>query len=155
MQIEWTLTADYSDTQVVDVLQLDPNKSDRENAAMVNARISEIARDYPTCTINTEYIRNQLLEQDHSGDTYHLLWSSDRLEIAREVDSRLTRIYADLVCLEKMMHYKLSIIDVLKNATPYINDEQGRRCTILDESFARWMNGAGSRKYKYLEESTE
>lgn len=155
MQIAWTLTADYSDTQVVDVLQLDPNKSDRENAATVNARISEIARDYPSCTVSTEYIKNQPPEQDNSGDTYHLLWSSDRLEIAREVDSRLTRIYADLVCLEKMMHYKLSIIDVLKNATPYINDEQGRRRTILDESFARWMNGAGSRNYRYMEEPTE
>lgn len=155
MQIEWTLTADYSDTQVVDVLQLDPDKSDRENAATVNARISEIARDYPSCTVSTEYIRNEPVEQDNSGDTYHLLWSSDRLEIAREVDSRLTRIYADLVCLEKMMHYKLSIIDVLKNAAPYINDEQGRRRTILDESFARWMNGAGSRNYRYMEEPTE
>lgn len=155
MQIEWTLTADYSDTQVVDVLQLDPDKSDRENAATVNARISEIARDYPSCTVSTEYIRNEPQEQDHSGDTYHLLWSSDRLEIAREVDSRLTRIYADLVCLEKMMHYKLSIIDVLKNAAPYINDEQGRRRTILDESFARWMNGAGSRNYRYMEEPNE
>ena len=155
MQIEWTLTADYSDTQVVDVLQLDPDKSDRENAATVNARISEIARDYPSCTVSTEYIRNEPLEQDNSTDTYHLLWSSDRLEIAREVDSRLTRIYADLVCLEKMMHYKLSIIDVLKNAAPYINDEQGRRRTILDDSFARWMNGAGSRHYGYMEEPTE
>ncbi len=155
MQIEWTLTADYSDTQVVDALQFDPDKSDRENAATVNARISEIARDYPSCTVSTEYIRNEPVEQDNSGDTYHLLWSSDRLEIAREVDSRLTRIYADLVCLEKMMHYKLSIIDVLKNAAPYINDEQGRRHTILDESFARWMNGAGSRNYRYMEEPTE
>lgn len=54
-----------------------------------------------------------------------------------------------------MMHYKLSIIDVLKNAAPYINDEQGRRGTILDESFARWMNGAGSRNYRYMEEPTE
>lgn len=155
MQIEWTLTADYSDTQVVDVLQLDPDKSDRENAATVNARISEIARDYPSCTVSTEYIRNEPVEQDNSDDTYHLLWSSDRLEIAREVDSRLTRIYVDLVCLEKMMHYKLSIIDVLKNAAPYINDEHGRRRTILDESFARWMNGAGSRNYRYMEEPTE
>ena len=155
MQIEWTLTADYSDTQVVDVLQLDPNKSDRENAATVNPRISEIARDYPSCTVSAEYIRNEPVEQDNSGDTYHLLRSSDRLEIAREVDSRLTRIYADLVCLEKMMHYKLSIIDVLKNAAPYINDEQGRRRTILDESFARWMNGAGSRNYRYMEKPTE
>ena len=155
MQIEWALTADYSDTQVVDVLQLDPNKSDRENAATVNAGISEIARDYPSCTISTEYIKNEPLEQDNSGDTHHLLWSSDRLEIAREVDSRLTRIYADLVCLEKMMHYKLSIIDVLKNTAPYINDELGRRRTILDESFTRWMKGAGSRNYRYLEEPTE
>lgn len=155
MQVEWTLTADYSDTQVVDVLQLDPDKGGRENAATVNARISEIARDYLSCTVSTEYIRNEPVEQDHSGDTYHLLWSSDRLEIAREVDSRLARIYADLVCLEKMMHYKLSIIDVLKNAVPYINDEQGRRRTILDKSFARWMNGAGSRNYRYMEEPTE
>src|SRR3712207_1288490 len=67
MQIEWTLTADYSDTQVVDVLQLDPDKSDRENAATVNARISEIARDYPSCTVSTEYIRNEPLEQDKIG----------------------------------------------------------------------------------------
>ena len=155
MQIEWTLTADYSDTQVVDVLQLDPDKSDRENAATVNARISETAMDYPSCTVSTEYIRNKPVEQDNSGDTCHLLWSSDRLEIAREADSRLTRIYADLVCLEKMMHYKLSIIDVLKNAAPYINDEQGRRRTILEESFARWMNGAGSRNYRYMEEPNE
>lgn len=155
MQIEWTLTADYSDTQVVDVMQLDPDKSERENAATVNARISEIARDYPSCTVSTEYIRNESPEQDDSGDTCHLLWSSDRLEIAREVDSRLTRIYADLVCLEKIMHYKLSIIDVLKNAAPYINDGQGRRRTILEESFARWMNGAGSRNYRYMEEPTE
>ncbi len=155
MQIAWTLTADYSDTQVVDVLQLDPNKSDRENAATVNARISEIARDYPSCTVSTEYIKNDPMEQDNSTDTYHLLWSSDRLEIARDVDSRLTRIYADLVCLEKMMHYKLSIIDVLKRAAPYVNDEQGRRRTLLDESFARWMNKAGSRNYKPMEETTE
>lgn len=155
MQIEWTLTADYSNTQVVDVMQLDPNKSDRENAAAVNNRISEIARDYPSCTISTEYIKNDPMEQDNSTDTYHLLWSSDRLEIARDVDSRLTRIYADLVCLEKMMHYKLSIIDVLKKAAPYVNDEQGRRRTLLDESFARWMNRAGSRNYKPMEETTE
>lgn len=155
MQIEWTLTADCSDTQVVDVMQLDPNKSDRENAAAVNSRISEIAREYPSCTISTEYIKNDPMEQDSSTDTYHLLWSSDRLEIARDVDSRLTRIYADLVCLEKMMHYKLSIIDVLKKAAPCVKDEQGRRRILLDESFARWMNRAGSRNYRYMEKPTE
>ncbi len=36
----------------------------------------------------------------------------------REVDSRITKIYADLVSLEKMIHYKRSIIDVLKDVAP-------------------------------------
>ena len=142
VQIEWELTADYSDTQVVDVLQLDPDKSDKENARIVNARISEIAREYPSCTVSTEYVRNELLEEDATSYTYHLLWSSDRLEIARQIDTRLTRIYADLVSLEKMMHYKLSIIDVLRAASPYINDNQGRKLTIIEEGFQRWMDNA-------------
>jgi len=142
VQIEWVMTADYSDTQVVDVVQLDPDKSDRENTQTVNNRISEIARDYPSCTISTEYIRNEPMSEDASPDTYHLLWSSDRLQIAREVDSRLTQIYADLVSLEKMMHYKLSIIDVLRASAPYINENQGRRYTLIEEGFQRWMESA-------------
>lgn len=142
LQISWELTADYSDTEVVDVLQLDPGKSERENAATVNNRLSEIAHDYPSCTVSTEYIRNEAVEQDTTTDTYHLLWSSDRLEIARQVDTRLTRIYADLVSLEKMMHYRLSIIDVLKGVMPYINDTQGKKLTILEEAHERWLRNA-------------
>lgn len=142
VQIEWVLTAEYSDTQVVDVLQLDPNKSDRDNARIVNERISEIARDYPSCTISTEYVKNKPMEADTTPDAYHLLWSSDRLEIARGIDVRLTQIYADLVSLEKMMHYKLSIVDVLRATAPYINDNQGRKLTIIEEGFQRWMENA-------------
>lgn len=142
VQIEWVMTADYSDTQVVDIVQLDPDKSDRENTQTVNNRISEIARDYPSCTVSTEYIRNEPVSEDTSPDTYHLLWSSDRLQIAREVDSRLTQIYADLVSLEKMMHYKISIIDVLRASAPYINENQGRRYTLIEEGFRRWMENA-------------
>ena len=155
MQIDWQLTADYSDTQVVDVLQLDPNKSDKENAEAVNIRISEIAREYPSCTISTEYIKNEAPEQDTTNDTYHLLWSSDRLEIARQVETRLTHIYADLVSLEKMMHYKLSIVDVLKKAAPLVNDEQGKRQNIVEKSFSRWMKCAGSSYYQRKGESVQ
>ena len=79
---------------------------------------------------------------------YHLLWSSDRLEIAREVDSRLTKIYADLVSLEKMMHYKRSIIDVLKDVLPPINDEQGRRLSLVEECHDRWMEIVRNKKIK-------
>lgn len=142
VQIEWVLKGEYSDTQVVDVIQLDPEKSDRENSQIVNKRISEIAQDYPSCTISTEYVKNEPVEEDATPDTYHLLWSSDRLEIARGIDARLTQIYADLVSLEKMMHYKLSIVDVLRAASPYINDTQGRRYTIIEEGFRRWIENA-------------
>ena len=54
-----------------------------------------------------------------TGDVYHLLWSSDRLEIAREVDTPASRESTPTSCpLEKMMHYKYSIIDLLKDVLP-------------------------------------
>lgn len=84
----------------------------------------------------------------NTTDMYHLLWSSDRLEIARSVDARLTQIYADLVSLEKMMHYKLSIVDALKGVAPHINDTQGKKLTILEEAFKRWMENADLKRGK-------
>ena len=146
LQIAWELTSEYTNTNVVDVLTLDPNKTEQEKADEVNRRISEIAREYPSCKITTEYAKSDPTAENTSGDIKHLLWSSDRLEIAREIDSRITKIYADLVSLEKMMHYKRSVIDVLKDVMPNINDNQGRRQTILEECYERWINGARGRK---------
>lgn len=144
IQISWELTAEYTDTEVVDVLQLDPKKSDADRAKEVNNRISEIARQYPNCQVSTEYMKSAPAEEDQSEDAYHLLWSSDRLQVARQVDSRLTKIYADLVSLEKMMHYKRSIIDVLKNVAPVIRDDQGRRLTLVEQCRKRWLRGAAN-----------
>ena len=146
LQIAWELTSEYTNTNVVDVLTLDPNKTEQEKADEVNRRISDIAREYPSCKITTEYAKSDPTAENTDSDIKHLLWSSDRLEIAREVDSRITKIYADLVSLEKMMHYKRSIIDVLKSALPEIDDNMGRRQTILEECYERWINGARDRK---------
>ena len=146
LQIAWELTSEYTNTSVVDVMTLDRSKSEQEKADEVNRRISEIAREYPSCKITTEYAKSDPMEEQTNNDVKHLLWSSDRLEIAREVDSRITKIYADLVSLEKMMHYKRSIIDVLKSALPEIDDNMGRRQTILEECYERWINGARGRK---------
>ena len=142
MQISWELTAEYSDTEVVDIIVLDPAISEAEKTGTVNDRLSEIARQYPSCEIATEYVKSEPVEEDTSTDTYHLLWASDRLEIARQVETRLTQIYADLVALEKMMNYKLSIIDVLKDIAPYINEERGHRLTLVEECRRRWLRGA-------------
>ncbi len=144
LQISWELTSEYTSTSVVEVMTLDPSKSDKEKADEVNKRISEIAQEYPSCKITTEYAKSAPTENDATPDTYHLLWQSDRLEIARQVDSRITKIYADLVSLEKMMHYKRSIIDVLKSVAPHINDDQGRRLTLVEECRKRWLRKAAN-----------
>ena len=144
VQISWELTTEYNDSQVVAVLNLDPDKSDAEKASEVNAKIAEVARTYPSCDVSVEYARSEPLEQDTTDDTYHLLWSSDRLEIARDIDTRLTKIFADLVSLEKMMHYKHSIIDMLKSIAPYINDEQGKRLTLVEQCRKRWLRHAAN-----------
>lgn len=142
VQIQWELTTEYEDSQVVEVMQLDPNMSDQQKADQVNAHIADTQRSFPNCDVSTQYARSEPAEEDDTQDTYHLLWSSDRLEIAREVDSRLTKIYADLVSLEKMMNYKHSIIDILKAIAPYINDEQGRKQNIIEQSRRRWLRNA-------------
>ena len=144
VQIAWELTTDYSDTQVVAVLNLDPEMSDQEKADLVNQKLSEVAREFPNCESSVEYAKSEPIAEDDTEDTYHLLWSSDRLEIARDIDSRLTKIYADLVSLEKMMHYKHSIIDMLKAIAPYINDEQGRKLTLIEECRKRWLRHAAN-----------
>jgi hypothetical protein len=44
-----------------------------------------------------------------------------------------------------MMHYKLSIVDILGTVTPEIDDKQGKKQTITEEAHDRWMRSA-----KYL-----
>lgn len=160
VQISWTLTTEYSDTQVVAVINLDPSKTDQEKADEVNAKLSEIAREYPSCEPTVEYAKSSPVESDDTEDTYHLLWTSDRLDIARQIDSRLTKIYADLVSLEKMMHYKHSIIDILRSIAP-LDTDQGRRLTLIERCRKRWLrnaaNSAHSDTYngKYDEENEE
>ena len=143
VQISWTLTTEYSDTQVVAVINLDPSKTDQEKADEVNAKLSEIVREYPSCEPTVEYAKSSPVESDDTEDTYHLLWTSDRLDIARQIDSRLTKIYADLVSLEKMMHYKHSIIDILRSIAP-LDTDQGRRLTLIERCRKRWLRNAAN-----------
>lgn len=142
VRIDWELTAEYSDTHVAAVVKLDPSASDSEKAATVNAKIAEIARQYPNCTVTVEYMRSAPVQEDTTDDKWHLLWSSDRLEIAREVESRLTKIYADLISLEKMMSYKYGVIEVLRDISPYVNADEERKLSIVEECRKRWIRNA-------------
>lgn len=140
--ISWKLTAHYSNTQVVDMLELDPDMDDAAKAQLVNNRLSEVAREYPSCKVSHEYIKSESPEEDKTEDVYHLLWSSDRLEIAREIDTRLTKIYADLVALERFMNYKLRWIDVWNRVGPRFDLEKDRKLSIIEQAHKDWMNNA-------------
>lgn len=142
LKISWEMTASYSDTQVVENISLNPDMPDGEKKKLVNDRISELASEFPNCRLTTEYVKSDPFEEDQTDDTYHLLWASDRLAIARQVESRLMKIYADLVSLQKMMNYKLSIIDVLKDIAPYVNSDQGRKQTLAEKCRKRWLHNA-------------
>lgn len=142
LKISWSLSATYSDTQVVDNIELNSDMNDAERRKLVNDRIAELAAEYPHCRLSTEYIKSETLEEDATEDKFHLLWASDRLAVARQVEARLMNIYADLVSLKKMMHYKLSILDVLGDIAPYVNDDQGRKLTVAERCRKRWLRNA-------------
>lgn len=142
IRIDWTLESEFSSTHVEDMIKFENGESDEAKAARINDRVSEIARMYPECKVTTEYAVAGAGQKDDTKDVIHLLWSSDRLEIAREVDARITKIYSDLVSLEKMMSYKRGIIDILRDAYADLNLDEGRKLSIIQECQSRWITNA-------------
>lgn len=140
--ISWKLAAHYSNTQVVDMLELGPDMDDAAKARLVNNRLSEVACESPSCKVSHEYIKSENPEEDKTEDVYHLLWSSDRLEVAREIDTRLTKIYADLVALERFMNYKLRWIDVWNKVGPRFDLEKNRKLSIIGQAHKDWIDNA-------------
>ena len=148
LKISWSLSTTYTDTHVVDNITLDPDASDESKAKIINDRLSELARDFPNCTTAVQYIKSEDdAVEDDTDDTMHLLWSSDRLAVARQVEARLMAIYADIVSMKKMMYYKLGVIDALGGAIPYVNDEQGRKQTLAERCRMRWLRNAADRHH--------
>ncbi len=141
IKISWELTADFENTTVVDILKLDNSASADEKREVVQERIRQVALDYPECQMTVEYKASDGVEQTSQQQGAHLLWASDRIEMAKEIEARLSKIYAQLISLEKFMHYKVSVLDVYKAISPYVNDTYGKRQTLIDEAFSRWKTG--------------
>lgn len=139
--VEWKLTAEYSSSDVVDIMELDPGLSDREKTDAVNRRMQEILAEYPSCSVDVDYAYSAPPRADDDQDSYHLLWVSDRLRIARQVDYRLSRIYAELLLLEKFMYSRQSLLDYLK-AQVFSGLGDGVRNKVYRKSFRRWRNNS-------------
>lgn len=152
VQIDWQLTSSWSDTSVVETIDLDPNKGDEENAVIVNQKISELAREYPNCDVSVEYTKSPGTETDDVDGVKHLLWASDRLEIARSIEAKLARIYTDLTMIEKFLHYKYSLLDWVHDLVPKLNADKDRKTSIAERCRRRWLHNSGSTYYEWENE---
>lgn len=152
VQIDWQLTSSWSDTSVVETMNLDTSKSDEENAKLVNLRMSELARDYPNCDVTVEYSKSPEVDSEDTDGVRHLLWASDRLEIARSIEARLARIYTDLVMVEKFLHYKHSLLDWAHDLVPHLNADKDRKLDIAERCRRRWLHNSGSAYYEWEDE---
>lgn len=152
VQIDWQLTSSWSDTSVVETIDLDPNKSDEENAVIVNQKISELAKVYPNCDVSVEYTKSPGTETEDVAGVKHLLWASDRLEIARGIEAKLARIYTDLTMIEKFLHYKYSLSDWVHDLIPRLNADKDRKTSIAERCRRRWLHNSGSTYYEWENE---
>lgn len=142
LSVKWQLMANYASSGVYDVLELDPDLDDTEKARIVNDRMQEIMNENPSCHVEVEYAYSEVPDTDDDEDALHLLWVSDRLEIARDVDYRLSKIYAQLILIEKFMRSRESMLDFIKRAIGLTTINQAGKFRIGGKSYQRWRRSA-------------
>lgn len=132
------------------------NKSEKERADEVNAKLKELMEDMPNCSINIKYNYASKADDDEDEDGIHLLWASDRLDVAREVDYQLTSIYSQLVILEKVMQDRETILDFLE-AQDIRCSEQGIQRSYRQYALTRWEDAsmAAMKKQAGVEDKKE
>lgn len=145
LSVEYKLTSSTDSENVIEVMKLDMSKSEQQRADEVNNRLKELMADMPDCTISIkyEYANDVDISNDDDDDAVHLLWASDRLDIARDVDYQLTAIYAQLVLLEKVLDSRLSLLDFLKRQILDVVSRSGRG-TIAEYALQRWESASFS-----------
>lgn len=148
VQIDWELTSSWSDSSVAEIMNLDTSKTDDENARLVNQKISELAKEFPNCDVSVEYSKSPTSETEDVDGIRHLLWASDRLEIARGIEARLAKIYTDLVMVEKFLHYKHSLLNWVHDMVPKLNADKDRKMSIAEKCRRRWLHNGGSAFYE-------
>ena len=127
-------------------MQLNKEWSDKEKSDNVNNRLSYWLQNNPNCTCKVEYNKEDKDSLNDIDDAAHLLWVSDRLAIASEIDSRLSKIYSDLQFLLGYYQVQTSIKDFLKQQIISIVSVNAKNTLALD-CLERWRSCNDSTKY--------
>lgn len=143
LSVDFTLSGNSSAENVVEVMKLDMKKTEKERTEEVNKRLKELMKDMPDCSISIRYEYSNKVDtsDDESDNSIHLLWASDRLDIARNVEYQLTEIYAQLVFLEHVMQARQSLLDFLKHQILDVVTRSGRG-TIAEYCLQRWEDAS-------------
>ena len=142
LAVHWSLIGNYSSSSTVDFMELDTSLSEEEKASLVNQRLRELMREHPDCSIEAHYAYSQPPDTSDDEDAVHLLWVCDRLAIARDVDYRLSKIYAQLVLIEKFLRDRETLLGYLRQALGiYVLNGTGRT-RLGNKSFRRWHRSA-------------
>lgn len=143
LSVDFTLSGNSSAENVVEVMKLDMKKTEKERTEEVNKRLKELMKDMPDCSISIRYEYSNKVDtsNDESDNSIHLLWASDRLDIARDVEYQLTEIYAQLVFLEHVMQARQSLLDFLKHQILDVVTRSGRG-TIAEYCLQRWEDAS-------------
>ena len=105
-------------------------------------RLHQFQQDHPDCDIEANYAYSAPPDTGEDPDAIHLLWVCDRLKVARDVDYRLSKIYAQLVLIEKFMRTRESLLDYLKRALGLTQLNGAGRTHFGRKSFKRWRRSA-------------
>lgn len=141
LQVDYTLSANYGSENVIETLKLDPKKSEKENTKIVNDELRKLMDDYPKCTIDMKYNKSNDNDSTDTDDAYHLLWVSDRLEVARQIEADLVDINSQLIFIQMGLHSRNVLRDFLKSALPNFVSRKGRS-TIAQFALGRWQQAS-------------
>ena len=145
LSVDYKLSAAYSAENVIETMNLDMSLSEKERAAKVNERQRQLMEDMPDCSITVRYNYAKNMPNEEGSDAIHLLWASDRLDVARDVEYQLSVIYSQLVLLEKVMNDRQTIKDFLTNQllNPITRKSRG---TIAEYALGRWTDASDKAK---------
>lgn len=145
LSVDYKLSAAYSAENVIETINLDMSLSEKERAAKVNERQKQLMEDMPDCSITVRYNYAKNMPNEEGSDAIHLLWASDRLDVARDVEYQLSVIYSQLVLLEKVMNDRQTIKDFLTNQllNPITRKSRG---TIAEYALGRWTDASDKAK---------
>lgn len=109
IRMDFKLTYEGSSENVVEYLDLDPNASETDTRRVIQEHLLQWQNEYPECMVSVETRVTPGVKDSISDHKVHLLWASDRVRIARDINSRLELIYARLQVMERTLLYTKSL----------------------------------------------